>query len=76
MATKSIRKSGLVGGIMAFETIVGNQKIKEMLTKTINANKILNGYMFVGKEGIRKNAICKRIYENDTLLKRGKQALQ
>ena len=44
---------------MAFEKILGNKKIKETLTKTIETGTILHGYLFVGKEGIGKMLFAK-----------------
>lgn len=44
---------------MAFETILGNEKAKQTLSKMIKTNKILNGYLFSGKEGIGKSLFAK-----------------
>lgn len=44
---------------MAFEGILGNDKIKETLEKTVNSHQILNGYLFSGKEGIGKMLFAK-----------------
>lgn len=37
-----------------FENLLGNDKIKKLLEKTINENKILHSYIFCGEEGIGK----------------------
>lgn len=44
---------------MAFEKIIGNERAKQTLSKMINSNKILNGYLFSGKEGIGKMLFAK-----------------
>ncbi len=43
-----------------FEDIIGNQQVKEELTKIIEEEKILHSYMFVGIEGIGKQMIAKK----------------
>ena len=43
-----------------FEDIIGNQQVKEELTKIIEEKKILHSYMFVGIEGIGKQMIAKK----------------
>ena len=43
-----------------FEEIIGNQRVKEELTKIIEEKKVLHSYMFVGVEGIGKQMIAKR----------------
>ena len=44
---------------MSFDNIIGNKKIKEYLNKTIDSANILNGYLFVGIDGIGKKLIAK-----------------
>ena len=44
---------------MSFEGILGNDRIKETLTKVVNSNQILNGYMLSGKDGIGKMLFAK-----------------
>ena len=39
---------------MAFENLIGNSKIKETLNLIAEKNNVLNGYMFIGIEGIGK----------------------
>lgn len=39
---------------MSFDSIIGNDKIKQLLTNAINANNILHSYMFIGPNGIGK----------------------
>ncbi len=43
-----------------FEEIIGNQRVKEELTKIIEEKKVLHSYMFVGVEGIGKQMIAKK----------------
>ncbi len=43
-----------------FEEIIGNQRVKEELTKIIEEEKVLHSYMFVGIEGIGKQMIAKK----------------
>lgn len=42
-----------------FENIIGNEKVKKELKKTIDNNKISHSYMFIGNEGIGKKLIAK-----------------
>jgi len=42
-----------------FENILGNEKAKETLKKSININRISHSYMFLGIEGIGKKLIAK-----------------
>lgn len=44
---------------MAFETILGNERAKQSLSKTIKVGTILNGYLFSGKDGIGKMLFAK-----------------
>lgn len=44
---------------MNFDNIIGNEKVKELLNKTINSNNILHSYMFLGIEGIGKSLFAK-----------------
>lgn len=44
---------------MAFEEIIGNEKVKEILTKTIEIEKIVHSYLFTGIEGIGKSIFAK-----------------
>lgn len=39
---------------MAFENIIGNNSVKQLLLNSINSNNILHSYMFVGPSGIGK----------------------
>ena len=45
---------------MSFEGIIGNDKVKTILSKSLNNNTILHSYMFVGDEGIGKQLIAKQ----------------
>lgn len=40
---------------MSFENIIGNEKVKNLLNKTISSNNILHSYLFLGIEGIGKS---------------------
>ncbi len=44
---------------MSFENIIGNEKVKTILTNTINSNNILHSYLFCGIEGIGKSIFAK-----------------
>ena len=44
-----------------FEDIVGNPKVKEILTKTIKVKKTSHSYMFIGIEGIGKKLFAKEL---------------
>lgn len=44
---------------MKFESLIGNDEIKKVLNETINKNKILNSYMFIGQSGIGKQQFAK-----------------
>lgn len=41
-----------------FEDIIGNQKAKETLVKTIKSNRASHSYMFLGQEGIGKKLLA------------------
>lgn len=40
---------------MSFENIIGNEKTKELLKRSIEQNNILHSYLFLGIEGIGKS---------------------
>ena len=44
-----------------FEDIVGNQKVKEILTKSIQSKRVSHSYMFIGIEGIGKKLFAKEL---------------
>ena len=44
---------------MSFNNIIGNEKVKELLNKTVNSNNILHSYLFVGVDGIGKSLFAK-----------------
>lgn len=44
-----------------FENIIGNEKNKDILKKSIKVNKISHSYIFWGIEGIGKNKIAKEL---------------
>ena len=39
---------------MAFEQLIGNDKIKDILKESVKKGNILHSYLFVGNEGIGK----------------------
>lgn len=47
-----------------FETILGNEKNKQILQKSIQSNTISHSYMFVGIQGIGKKIIAKEFAKN------------
>lgn len=44
---------------MIFENIIGNNQIKEILSKVIQSNNVAHSYMFIGKESIGKMLFAK-----------------
>lgn len=44
---------------MSFNSLKGNDKVKETLKETIKSNKILHSYLFVGQEGVGKSLFAK-----------------
>ncbi len=44
---------------MAFENLVGNEKIKSMLINAVQTNNILHSYLFTGIDGIGKSLFAK-----------------
>lgn len=44
---------------MKFENILANDKVKEFLNNSIENNKVLHSYLFLGTEGIGKKEIAK-----------------
>lgn len=53
---------------MAFENLIGNNKIKELLSKIIEQDRITHSYLFLGPSGIRQNSFRKGICKNDFVL--------
>ena len=43
---------------MSFNDIIGNDKVKNILTKSLNNNTVLHSYMFIGEQGIGKKLIA------------------
>lgn len=44
---------------MAFENLIGNDKIKELLVKMVKQNKLTHSYLFIGPSGIGKTLFAK-----------------
>ena len=44
---------------MAFDEIIGNEKIKEILKSATKADNVLHSYLFVGTNGIGKRLFAK-----------------
>ena len=44
---------------MAFENLIGNEKIKTLLISAIQSNNVLHSYLFTGIEGIGKSLFAK-----------------
>ena len=42
-----------------FENLVGNEKVKSLLSKTIETNSVLHSYLFEGIDGIGKSSFAK-----------------
>ena len=55
---------------MAFETLAGNKKTKELLNTIIKQNKFLHSYMFVGQSGIVKMLYAKEFSKRAMCLNR------
>lgn len=49
---------------MAYEKIIGNEKVKEMLEQTVKKDKVLHSYLFTGKEGIGKFLIAEEFAQS------------
>lgn len=45
---------------MAFETLVGNEKVKTLLTNAVQTNNVLHSYLFSGIDGIGKSLFAKQ----------------
>lgn len=43
---------------MSFNNIIGNNNVKNILTKSVNNNTVLHSYMFIGEQGIGKRLIA------------------
>ena len=54
-----------------FEDIVGNRKVKEILTKSINSKRISHSYMFIGIEGIGKKLFAKELAKSILCMQEG-----
>ena len=52
-----------------FDNVIGNEKIKEVLSKSLENNKILHSYLFIGIEGIGKKNDCKTICKENFMLR-------
>ena len=66
LAFKLIRKSKIIvrkeeKNLMFFSSLVGNEKVKEILTNTIQNGKLSHSYMFLGIEGIGKKLFAKEL---------------
>lgn len=44
---------------MNFENVIGNQKIKILLTNTVQSNNLLHSYLFTGVDGIGKSIFAR-----------------
>ena len=61
---------------MGFENLIGNEKVKELLTKSINSNTILHSYLFVGIEGIGKSLFAKEFAKAILCLEENKYCMK
>lgn len=55
-----------------FEELIGNQKVKEILIKSIESNRISHSYMFLGTKGIGKALFAKEFAKAILCLEEGK----
>lgn len=44
---------------MKFESVIGNENVKDYLRKNLETNNILHSYLFLGTEGIGKLKLAK-----------------
>ena len=44
---------------MKFESVIGNEDVKDYLRKSLETNSILHSYLFLGTEGIGKLKLAK-----------------
>ena len=52
---------------MSFNNLIGNEKIKENLSKILNNNKIAHSYMFIRHKRDWEKRICKRICKRNIM---------
>ena len=45
---------------MSFDNIIGNDKVKNILNKSLNNNTVLHSYMFVGDNGVGKRILAEQ----------------
>ena len=50
---------------MAFDKLIGNEKIKSLLEKSISSKNILHSYLFTGIEGIGKKEFANEFLNKD-----------
>ena len=61
---------------MAFENIIGNEKIKQLLTASITENNLVHSYLFVGKSGIGKSLFAKEFAKMILCMEENKTSCQ
>lgn len=54
---------------MDFKNIIGNDKVKQILNRTIELNKVTHSYLFVGPSGVGKTLFAKEFAKNILCLK-------
>ena len=54
---------------MDFNELIGNEKIKQKLIKTLNNKTISHSYMFIRYKRYREDDVCKRVCKRNTLYK-------
>lgn len=54
---------------MDFKNIIGNDKVKEILTKIMELNKVTHSYLFVGPSGVGKTLFAKEFAKSILCLK-------
>lgn len=59
MFNKMILLKEFGGECVSFNNIIGNDNVKNILSKSLNNNTILHSYMFVGEQGIGKKLFAK-----------------
>ena len=57
---------------MSFDDVIGNEDVKNYLTKSIKTNNILHSYLFLGTDGIGKFKLAKEFAKKILCLEEAK----
>ena len=58
---------------MKFESVIGNESVKDYLRKSLGTNNILHSYLFLGTEGIGKLKLAKEFAKFVLCLNNGQE---